>query len=139
MTSKKDVDDFLDKKNIAVVGVSRKKGNFGNTIFNELKKKGYNTFAVNPSMEQFEGEKCYARLDDLKDQIDSVITVIPGNKTEAVVKEAHQIGVKHIWMQQGSESEKAIEYCRDHGIHAIFNECIFMFLEPVKSIHGFHR
>ena len=39
MTSKESVDNFLSNKNLAVVGVSRKNGKFGNVIYKELEKK----------------------------------------------------------------------------------------------------
>jgi predicted CoA-binding protein len=42
-------------------------------------------------------------------------------------------------MQQGSESEKAINYCNENGIDVIHGECILMFAEPVESIHKFHK
>jgi predicted CoA-binding protein len=42
-------------------------------------------------------------------------------------------------MQQGSESRNAIKFCEENGISAVHNECIMMFVEPVKSIHSFHR
>jgi len=57
MTSKKLVEDFIAQKNIAVVGVSRKKSKFGNYIYKELKKKDYQIFAVNPNLEFAEGDK----------------------------------------------------------------------------------
>jgi len=139
MTSKKNIDDFLSKKKIAVVGVSRSKGKFGNVIYKELKKKGYVPFAVNPKLEQFEGDECYDSLTALRGKIDSIIIVVPSKQTEGIVEEANEIGVKYIWMQQGSESEKAIEFCREHNITVIHNECLLMFVEPVNSIHSFHK
>lgn len=139
MTSKKYVDEFLTKKNIAVVGVSRNKGKFGNVIYKELKKKGYIPFAVNTKLEQFEGDECYGSLIELKDKIDSIVIVVPPEQTEKIVKEAKNIGVKYIWMQQGSESDKAIEFCKENNISVIHNECLLMFLEPVNSIHSFHK
>lgn len=139
MTSKKVVDDFLTKKNIAVVGVSRKKEKIGNAIYRELKKKEYHPFGVNPAMNVIDGDKCYSNLTELKGKIDSVIFVVPGVQTEHIVKEAHEIGVNFIWMQQGSESKNAMAYCKENNIAVVYKECIFMFLEPVTSIHGFHR
>ena len=61
------------------------------------------------------------------------------SQTEMVVKEANEIGVKNVWMQQGSESDEAIKYCKENGINEIHKECILMFADPVNSIHGFHR
>ena len=53
--------------------------------------------------------------------------------------EANEAGIKKIWMQQGSESPKAIKFCKENGIELVEGECIMMFSEPVKSIHKFHR
>ena len=33
-----------------------------------------------------------------------------------------------VWMQQGSQSKVAEEYCAENGIDCISNECILMFL-----------
>jgi len=139
MASKKSIEKFVNLKNIAVVGVSQKKGKFGNTVYKELKQKGYNVFAVNSKLSEFEGEKCFNKLSELNGKIEAVVIVVNGIETEKIVEEANIIGIKHIWMQQGSESTKAIEYCKENGINVIHNECILMFAEPVKSVHGFHK
>jgi predicted CoA-binding protein len=68
-----------------------------------------------------------------------VITIVPPAATEEVVKQAHAAGIKRIWMQQGSESEAAIRYCRDNGMTVIDGECILMFAEPAAFYHRFHR
>lgn len=139
MTSQKSVDEFLNCKNFAVVGVSRKGSKFGNSIYKELKKKGMNVYGVNPNMEYIEGDKCFKNLKELEGNIDAVINVVSPSQTKDVIIEANEIGVKNIWMQQGSESEEAIEYCKENGINEIHKECILMFADPVKSIHGFHK
>lgn len=139
MNTKESIDNFLLNKNLAVVGVSRKSSKFGNTIYKELKKKGMNVFGVNPNMDAIEGDKCYHSLKELKGKINGVVNVVSTDKTSEVVKEANEIGVKNIWMQQGSESVKAIAYCKEHSINLIQKECILMFVDPVNSIHGFHK
>jgi len=139
MTSKESVDNFLKCKNLAVVGVSRKSGKFGNAIYKELKKKGLNIYGVNPSLKFIEGDKCYSNLKELEGKVDAVVNVVSPNQTTSVVKEANEIGVKNIWMQQGSESEEAIKYCQENKINEIHKECILMFADPVKSIHGVHK
>lgn len=139
MTSQKSIDEFLSCNNIAVVGVSRRSSKFGNVIYKELKKKQFNVFGVNPNMDNIEGDKCYKNLNELNGKVDAVINVVSPSQTEDVVKEAYSIGVKNIWMQQGSESDSAIKYCKENGINEIHKECILMFAEPVKSIHSFHR
>ncbi len=139
MTSKSSVDNFMSCKDIAVVGVSRKSSKFGNVIYKELKKKGMTLYGVNPSMDTIDGDKCYNNLHDLNGKIDGIINVVSPTKTLDVVKEANEIGVKNIWMQQGSESDEAIKFCQENGINEVHKECILMFAEPVKSFHGLHR
>ena len=73
MISKKLVEDFIAQKNIAVVGVSRKKSKFGNYIYRELKKKDYRVFAVNPKLEFTEGDKCYPDLSSIPEKLDGVV------------------------------------------------------------------
>jgi uncharacterized protein len=139
MASKESVDNFLMCKNFAVVGVSRKKTKFGNAVYREFKKKGINVYGVNPNMETIEGDKCYKNLYELEGKIDGIVNVVSPSQTLDVVKEANSIGVKNIWMQQGSESDEAIKYCQDNGIIEVHKECILMFAEPVGSIHKVHK
>ncbi|MCP5061403.1 MAG: CoA-binding protein [Ignavibacteriae bacterium] len=139
MISQKSVDEFLSYKNIAIVGVSRKSSKFGNTIYKELKKKEFNVFGVNPNLENIEGDKCYKNLTELKGKIDAVVNVVSPNETLSVVKEANSIGVNNVWMQQGSELDEAINYCKENGMNEISKECILMFAEPVRSIHSLHK
>ena len=139
MNSKEFVDDFVNQKSYAVVGVSRNKRKFGNTIFRELKKKGIKAFPVNPNMNEFEGEKCYPGLTDILFAIDAVIINVPPAQAGKVVVDAHTAGIKKVWLQQGSQSEKAVEYCKEHSMNCVSNECILMFLEPSSFIHSAHK
>lgn len=36
---------------------------------------------------------------------------------------AHRLGLSRIWMQPGSESEAAIEYCHAHDMQVVFGAC----------------
>ena len=139
MNSKKIVDDFLAQKKIAVVGVSRKKTKFGNTIYRELKQKGYQVYPINPNTNLIEGDSCYPDLLSLPEKVNSVIINVPPAQTERVVKEAKEAGIKKVWLQQGSQSDAAIKYCEENGIDCVSNECILMFVEPSAFIHRAHR
>jgi predicted CoA-binding protein len=139
MTRKSDVDGFLKQQKLAVVGVSRQKTKFGSTICHELKKKGFRVFPVNVHMETYDGERCYPDLKSLPEPVDGAVLVIPPAQTEQVVKDAAAANVPLIWMQQGSESQSAVQFCNDHNITVITGQCILMFLEPVTSVHRFHR
>ena len=119
------IGEFLKKSNVlAVVGASRDKDKFGYKIYNGLKKAGYKVYPVNPSAKEIEGEKCYPSISRLDKKPDVVITIVPPTVTEKVVKEAKGIGVKKVWMQPGSESEKAIKFCEKNKISVAAKMCM---------------
>jgi len=139
MNSKKLIEEFLSKKNIAVVGVSRFGKKFGYTLFKDLKTKGYNVYPVNPNADFIDNEKCYPSLLALRGKVEAAILVVPPFATKEVVKDAYSAGVKKIWMQLGSESQEAVIFCTEMKMDVIQNECVLMFAEPAAFFHKAHR
>jgi uncharacterized protein len=130
---------FLQIKNIAVVGVSSKGTGFGVSVYEHIKNNGYKVYAVNRNGGFSRETKLYNSLSQIEDRIDGVITVVPPAETELVVQQAKELGIKNIWMQQGSQSKSAVQFCNENKINVVDGECIMMFVEPVKSLHSFHR
>jgi predicted CoA-binding protein len=139
MNSKKSVENFLASKKIAVVGVSRNNRKFGNTVYRELKKKGYEVYPINPYAQTIDGDVCYPDITSIPEKPDAVLLSISQDKTEAIVEEILDAGIDKVWMQQGSQSEKAIKFCEDNNIDCVSNECILMFAQPTEFIHRTHR
>ena len=139
MTAKKMIDEFLAQKPVAVIGVSRDPQKFGYICFRDLKMRGFPVIPVNPNVNSIDGEECYPDLKSLPEKAAAALIVVPPEQTEKVIKEALECGIRYVWMQKGSESVKAVEFCMNNGINLIHNECILMFAQPVESIHKFHR
>jgi predicted CoA-binding protein len=138
-SSKADVDQFISQPKLAVVGVSRDTKKFGNAAYKALKQKGYQVYPINRNVETIEGDRCYPALAALPEKVDGVVIVVPPRETEQVVREADAAGIKNVWMQQGAESDAAIQYCQEHGLDEVHGECIMMFAPPVGSVHRWHR
>lgn len=138
MNTMVEITKFLSQKTLAVVGVSRSQKKFSYTLYKGLKAKGYGLFAVNPNTDRIDGESCYSNLQSLPQKVNGVVIVVPPNQTEKVVKDAAAVGINHIWIQQGAESEEAIDFCKKNGINVIHNQCILMFAEP-SFLHKCHR
>jgi len=65
MDSFKDrVNDFLQLKQIAVVGVSLKSGP-ANAIFDKFKSAGFEVTPIHPVMESFSGVLCFRQVTDM--------------------------------------------------------------------------
>ena len=139
MTSRKIVKDFISQNNIAVVGVSRNKSKFGNYIYSELKKKDYRVFPVNPNLESADGDKCYPNLSSIPEKLDGVIINVSPPEAVNVIKEANTVGIRRVWLQQGSQSDEAVKFCEHNNIDCVSNECIIMFAEPVGFMHRAHK
>ncbi|MBT8378491.1 MAG: CoA-binding protein [Ignavibacteria bacterium] len=133
------IDEFLEQKKLAVVGVSRKKNKFGNVIYRELKKKGFQVYPINPNTDIVEGDICYPDLFSLPEKVDGAVVNVPPAQTEKIVKEIKEAGITKVWLQQGSQSDDSIKYCERNEIECVSNECILMFAEPAGFIHRAHR
>jgi hypothetical protein len=114
------------KQRFAVVGVSENPDKFGQKIFRDLLKAGYKVFGVNPKEGELFGQKIYPTLKDISPKPDLVITVIPPPITEKIVDEAHELGIKTIWMQPGSESEIAVKKAEDYKMNVIHGACFMV-------------
>jgi len=139
MSKREAVNDFLSQKSIAVVGVSRSGNKFSNSVFKELKQKGYRVIPVNPKADSVEGERCYHRLTDIEAKPDAALIITPPVETEGVVRDAAEAGIRRIWIQQGAESDEALQLAQANGILAVSGDCILMFAEPSAFYHRLHR
>lgn len=95
---KEAADEFLRHKRVAVTGVSRNAASHGsNVVYQRLKERGYEVFAVIPNTAEVEGDQSYPSL-----------ASIPGGVT-------------------GSVSKEATDYGREHGLTVIDGGCPLMF------------
>ena len=124
--------EFLANKRIAVTGVSRKpKGHGSNVVYQRLRDRGYEVFAVNPNAEEVEGDPCYHDLKSIPDGVDAVVIATRPDRAEATMLECNELGIGYVWMHRGpgagSVSKEAAAYGREHGIKVIDGGCPLMF------------
>ena len=130
---------FLQQPQIAVVGVSRNKIKFGNTVYQTLKKKGISVIPVNPHMTHFDGDTCFSSIETLPPGVNALFVNTPPESTVKIVKSAYKKGIQHMWLQQGSSNDEVINYLKGTDVNYISDRCIMMFAEPVGSFHKIHR
>ena len=137
MVTLKQIEDFLASEPIAMVGVSRNPKKFGFMAFKELKDKGMNVIPVNRYATEIHQSKVFPDIKALPPETKGLIIMTKKNETGNVVKEAISGGFKQIWIQQGSESNDALQELKGTEINYITNQCILMYYKP-HSIHKFH-
>ena len=112
-------------KVIAVIGASLKPERPSHWISIYLKEHGYKVIPVNPGHSEILGDKCYASLSAITEQVDIVDIfrdprAVPGIVDEAIAKKA-----KVVWMQQGIVHNAAAQKAQAAGLKVVQNKCIY--------------
>jgi len=131
---------FLSNKRVAVTGVSRTAAGHGsNVVYQRLRDRGYEVFAVNPNADEVEGDLCYHDLKSIPGGIDTVVIGTRPATAEITMRECAELGIKQVWMHRafggGSVSEAATEYGRQQGITVIDGGCPLMFGPTADAGH----
>ncbi|MBT4191737.1 MAG: CoA-binding protein [Candidatus Diapherotrites archaeon] len=123
------------KEIYAVVGASNNKEKYGYKVTLSLKELDENVLPINPHEKEILGLEVFSSLQDASEsgkKIGIVVFVVPRAVTRQVLEEVKSLGIKHVWLQPGSESEDAISFCRKNGIDCVFNRCIMVEKGNVK-------
>jgi len=113
-------------KTIAVVGLSSNPMRPSYGVAEYLKTAGYRIIPVNPNEPEVLGEKAYARLEDIPEQVDIVDVFRRAEEVPAVAVSAIRIGAKVLWMQLGIENAGAAEKARAAGLVVGENACLLV-------------
>ncbi len=133
------IEDFIQCKRLAIVGVSRSGKKFGNTIHTELKQRGYKVSIIHPDAKEINGEPCYSSLAAAKGQVDGVVICVAPAKAKEVVREAAEAGITKAWLQMGAENAETVALAKELGVSLVSGKCILLYATPVTGFHGWHR
>jgi predicted CoA-binding protein len=130
--------EFLANKRVAVTGVSREaKGHGSNVVYQRLRERGYEVFAVNPNADVVESDPAYRDLRSIPGGVDAVVIGTRPEIAEETMRECAELGIKHVWMHRGpgagSVSKAATDYGRERGIAVIDGGCPCMF-DPTADL-----
>ena len=119
--------NFLDNKNtFGVIGATINKEKYGYKVFKSLIASGYTVYPINPNYKKIDDTTCYPSLNNVNKKIDVVVTVVPPDVTLNIIEEMNNLKIKKLWMQVGSESDEAIEICKQYNIDEIHGTCIML-------------
>ncbi|MDX2430996.1 MAG: CoA-binding protein, partial [Bacteroides sp.] len=131
---------FNKDKNVAIVGASPNKENFGRYLIKELGKKEYNAIPVNPKYDNVEGINTVPTVKDLPKEVTNVILAVPSSLTEIIIDQCIDTHIQRVWMirgmGRGAYTEKAHQKCIENGIEVVYGFCPMMFMG--EGMHKFH-
>ena len=133
------IQDFITRKKVAVVGASRDGKKFGNAAAKELQERGYEVLYIHPDAKEIDGQTTYPNLEAVKDQAETVWVNVPASNGESVLRDAAAAGLTKVWLQQGADSPELLALGEDLGLELVAKKCLLMYAEPVRSFHKFHQ
>ena len=136
-TMKETATECLAHKRVAVTGVSRQPANHGsNVVYKRLRERGFEVFAVNPNADAVEGDRCYADLKSVPVDLEWVVIGTRPETAEDTMRECVDLGISRVWMHrsfgEGSVSDAASAFGREHGVQVIDGGCPCMY-DPVAD------
>jgi len=115
-----------NSKTIAVVGLSSKRYRPSFGVSQYMQSAGYRIIPVNPNETEVLGERAYASLEEIPNNVKVDIVDIFRRPEEVapVVESAIRIGARYIWMQEGVVDEAAALCAEAAGLRVVMDHCI---------------
>jgi len=107
----------------AVVGVSQDPSKYGYELFETLTRHGHRVLPINPKYAAIDGVTCYASLPDLPHNPDVVVTAAPASASAKIAEACAVLGISIFWMPPGTETDAALEICKQNNVTAIHEFC----------------
>ena len=121
-----EIKEILSKyKSIAMGGVSKDLKKTSTIVMKYMKDYGYKVYPVNPSAkgEKILGEKVYAKITEIDENIDIVDVFRPSSEAYAIAEDAVKIGAKVLWLQLGIRDKNAKKLVEENKMEYIENKC----------------
>ena len=113
-----------EAKTIAVVGLSNNPERTSYQISKAMQAAGYKIIPVNPMVDTVLGEKAYASLTEVDEEIDIINVFRRSEFLPEIAKEALKTDSKVFWAQQGVSNEEAYDLLTENDFTVIMDLCI---------------
>lgn len=112
-------------KTVAVVGLSPNPDRPAYRIARALQNLGYRIVPVRPKVAAVLGEKAYASLSEVPQQVDLVDVFRAAEHVGPLVDECLRLGIRRIWLQDGVVDEAAAARAQAGGMTVVMDRCIW--------------
>ena len=109
---------------LAVVGLSAQWHRPSYFAAKYMMEHGYRVIPVNPQYPEVLGQKCYASLRDIPEEVDLVDVFRKTADVLPVARDAIAIGAKVLWQQLGVKNEEAAALARAAGLDSVMDRCV---------------
>jgi len=133
-----DFEMFWENDSFAVVGHSTDKP-FPVLTYRGLQQLGKTVFAVDPTIEEIDGERTFPEFGYLPRRVDAVVLEVPKKETRDWVDRAARAGIRNVWIHMGTETPEALALASERGLNVRSGTCAVMYVTPRFTYHSLHR
>ncbi|HEY5272896.1 MAG TPA: CoA-binding protein [Acidimicrobiales bacterium] len=111
---------------ITVVGASGSALKPAHYVPAHMQQHGWRIIPVNPLATEILGERAYATLADVPEQIGLVNVFRPSRATAEIAQQAVAAGATALWLQLGIASDEAREIAESAGLLYVEDRCLII-------------
>lgn len=131
-------------RSVAVIGAGRERGSVGGEIFHNLIANGFTgpVYPVNPKAKVVQSVRAYASIDDVPDEVDLAVIVVPRDLVQGVVEDCGRKGVKAVIVISAGFGEtgetgralqrKLCETVKEFGMRMVGPNCLGVLVTDPK-------
>lgn len=121
---------------VAVVGASNRAGSVGRAVFKNILESDYSgiIYPVNPKAKSICGVRAYPSLNEIPDQVDLAVLIVPAVQTPTVAREAAAKGVRALIVISAGFREtgpagvaieqELVAVCLEHNMRLVGPNCL---------------
>lgn len=110
----------------AVVGASLDPAKYGNTVFMNLRRGGFDVVPVNPKIKEIDGVPAVATLGDVVPKPDVAVIVVPPPIGLLILEQVAAMEIEKVWFEPGAESDAIIARGKQLGLQLCVQQCIMV-------------
>ncbi|MES0491962.1 MAG: CoA-binding protein [Leptospirales bacterium] len=113
---------------IGLVGATNSTTKYGNIIYRDLLRKGFQVLPINPRAETVDGYPAYKGLSEANAHtaIDLLVYVIPPKYTQKSLEQALALNLKRVWIQPGAGDAEVRSYLEENGFEYVIDDCVMV-------------
>jgi predicted CoA-binding protein len=117
----------------AIVGATDRPGKYGGIIYRDLKRKGFQVYAVNPYRDDVDGDPCWPSVSELPDKSTMAVLVVPAKRGLEVLEDCARAGVDNVWVQPGASSPELVKALDEGGFDYVVEDCVMVKTRAVSN------
>jgi predicted CoA-binding protein len=104
---------------VAILGASPKPERYAYKAFETLQEYGHRPIPINPAFDEILGEKCYPKISDFPEPIDTITIYLGEARSNPLADEIVDAKPRRIIMNPGAENSALAAKAEDAGIEVV--------------------